>query len=54
MNVTHHEEILDIPLDVQFELDSNYSLGKYQIIIHITDGFSKKNISTTIEFELTD
>jgi hypothetical protein len=54
LNVTHHEEILDIPLDVQFELDSTYSLGKYQIIIHISDEFSNKNITTNVEFELTD
>jgi hypothetical protein len=54
INATHHEEILDIPLDVQFELDSTYSLGKYQIIIHITDEFSKNNITTTVEFDLTD
>ncbi|UCH65013.1 MAG: hypothetical protein JSW63_10425 [Ignavibacterium sp.] len=54
INVTHHEEILDIPLEVQFELDSTYSLGRYQIIIHITDDFSKNNITTTVEFELAD
>ena len=54
IDFTHHEEIMDIPLEVQFELDSNYSLGKYQIIIHITDEFSKNNIFTTVEFELTD
>ena len=54
INVTHHEEILDIPLDVQFELDSTYALGRYQIIIFITDEFSKKDITTNVEFELTD
>jgi len=54
INVTHHEDILDIPLDVQFVLDSTYSLGRYQIVIHITDEFSKKDITTTVEFDLTD
>lgn len=54
INVSHHEEILDFPLDVQFELDSTYSLGRYQIVIHITDEFSKNNITTTVEFNLTD
>ncbi len=54
INVSHHEEILDIPLDVQFELDSTYSLGGYQIVIHITDEFSKNNITTTVGFNLTD
>jgi hypothetical protein len=54
INVINHEEILDIPLDVQFGLDSNYPLGSYQIIIHITNEFSKNDITTTIEFDLTD
>jgi len=54
INVNHHEEILDIPLEVQFELDSTYSLGKYQIIIHIRDEYSKHTVSTTVEFELTE
>lgn len=54
ISVAHHEEILDIPLDVQFELDSTYSLGRYQIVIHITDEFSKNNMTTTVEFNLTD
>jgi hypothetical protein len=54
INVTYHEEILDIPLDVQFELDSSYSLGRYQIIIHISDEYSNKTLITTVEFELTE
>ena len=54
INVTHHEEILDIPLEVQFELDSSYSLGKYQIIIHISDEFSKNIVTTTVEFDLIE
>ena len=54
LDVAHHEEILDVPLEVQFELDTTYSLGRYQIIIHITDEFSKKSITTSVEFELTE
>ena len=54
VNISRHEEILDIPIDVQFELDSTYILGRYQIAIHITDDFSKKDITTTVEFELAD
>ena len=54
INVSHHEEILDIPLEVQFELDSTYSFGEYQIIIHITDSFSKNHTTATVEFNLKD
>ena len=54
INVTHHEEILDIPLEVQFELDTTYALGKYLIIIHITDEFSNNSITTNVEVELSE
>ena len=52
--VSNHEEILDIPLEVQFELDSSYSLGKYQIIIHISDEFSNNIVTTTVDFDLIE
>ena len=54
INVNHHEEILDIPLEVQFELDSTYSLGKYQVIINIIDEYSKNIVTTSVEFVLTE
>ena len=54
LNVNHHEEILDIPLEVQFELDSTYSLGKYQVIINIIDEYSKNIVTTSVEFLLTE
>jgi len=54
INVTHHEEILDIPLDVQFELGSASVLGRYQIIIQISDEFSNNIVTTTVDFDLTE
>ncbi len=54
INVNHLEEILDIPLEVQFELDSTYSLGKYQVIINIIDEYSKNIVTTSVEFVLTE
>lgn len=54
INVNHHEEILDIPLEVQFELDSTYSLGKYQVIINIIDEYSKNIVTTSVEFVLSE
>ena len=54
INVTHHEEILDIPLDLQFELDSASVLGRYQIIIQISDEFSNNIVTASVDFDLTE
>ena len=48
------EEIIDIPLEIQFELDSTYVLGKYQINLSVEDNFTGDVISGIIEFDLTD
>ncbi|MFC2094406.1 hypothetical protein ACFLSH_02130 [Bacteroidota bacterium] len=48
------EVLIDIPLEVQFELDSTYSLGKYTIIFNITDSYSQNIISSSAEFDLTE
>ena len=54
INVSAQEEILDIPLEVQFDLDSTYSFGKYTIIFNITDVYSQNSITASAEFDLTD
>jgi len=54
LKVANHEEISDIPLEVQFELDTTYSTGEYLIIIHITDELSKNSITTNVEVELSE
>jgi len=48
------EEIIDIPVEVQFELDSTYALGKYKINLTLEDNFSGGEISGVINFELSD
>ena len=48
------EEIIDIPIEVQFELDSTYALGKYNIKIILEDNFSGDEISGLIKFELSE
>ncbi len=48
------EEITDIPLDIQFELDSSYTLGKYKLLFNIRDNFSENITVATVEFDLTE
>jgi hypothetical protein len=54
INISAQEEIIDIPLEVQFELDSTYSIGKYTIIFNITDSYSQNIITGSAEFDLTE
>jgi hypothetical protein len=54
INISAQEEIIDIPLEVQFELDSTYSFGKYTIIFNITDINSQNSITGSTEFDLTE
>jgi len=52
--VNEEEEITDIPLEVQFELDSTYTIGKYKLLFNIRDNFSEESTEVTIKFELTE
>ncbi len=48
------EEITDIPLEVQFELDSTYTVGKYKLLFNIRDNYSEKTTEAFVEFDLTE
>ena len=54
INISEREEIIDIPLDVQFEMDSTYPKGKYTIIFNITDMYSQNSITGSTEFNLSE
>ena len=54
LNISAQEEIIDIPLEVQFELNSTYALGTYKIIFNITDNFSEASITNFTTFDLTE
>jgi len=54
IDISEREDIIDIPLEVQFELDSTYSFGKYTIIFNITDVYSQSRITGFAEFKLTE
>ena len=52
--VTKEEEILDVQLEVQFELDSTYTEGKYKLLFNIRDNFSEQTTEVSVEFDLTE
>ncbi len=52
--VTKEEEILDIQLEVQFELDSTYTEGKYKLLFNIRDNFSEQITEVSVEFDLSE
>ncbi|GBD87737.1 hypothetical protein BMS3Abin03_01671 [bacterium BMS3Abin03] len=54
INKTNNEKITDLQLEVQFELDSTYSLGKYKLFFHIKDNFTNKKVDSSVEFDLTE
>ncbi len=51
---TKEEEIPDVQLEVQFELDSTYTEGKYKLLFNIRDNFSEQTTEVSVEFDLTE
>lgn len=54
VNYSLDEEIIDIPLEIQFELDSSYVLGDYKIKLTVQDNFSEGIVSGVIKFDLSE
>lgn len=54
INISEQEEIIDIPLEVQFEMDSTYPKGIYTITFNITDMYSQNSITGSTEFNLSE
>jgi hypothetical protein len=52
-DLTNNEKIMDTALEAQFELDSTYSAGKYNIIFNVKDVNSEGTASVTTGFELS-
>lgn len=46
------EPINDIPLDVQFSLDSTYVSGNYTLLYRISDKNSDNNLEVKVNFDL--
>lgn len=52
IDLSKHEKITDIPVEAQFDLDSTYALGKYELIFNIKDNYSNEEISGKVSFDL--
>ena len=48
------EELLDVPIEVQFDLDSTYTEGTYRIIFNLEDNFSNGTATSSVDFNLED
>lgn len=51
---TDSERIMDIPLEAQFELDSTYAAGKYEVIFNIQDPVTEGTATSIACFELVN
>ena len=49
---TDNEKITDIPLEVQFELDSTYTEGEYKIVFNVKDVTTEKTTKSMATFQL--
>lgn len=52
-DLLNNEKVMDTSLEAQFELDSTYSTGKYNIIFKVKDVNSEGTASATAGFELS-
>jgi hypothetical protein len=48
------ERMLDLQLEAQFDLDSSYASGKYQLHFKIKDNFGGGHTEISVEFELPE
>lgn len=53
IDLTKHEEIMDIPVETQFNLDRTYAPGKYELIFNIKDNYSDRETSSKTTFDLS-
>lgn len=48
----HETEFLEIPIEIQIELDSTFTNGRYKLFVFVTDSLSKQLTSTDIYFDI--
>ncbi len=51
---TFKEKAEDIELEAQFDLDSTYRLGNYNLLIHVKDELSNRTAKISKNFELSN
>ncbi len=49
---SNDEEFMDVPLEVQFDLDSTYADGDYKLIFNVKDAETGKAASASASFNL--
>lgn len=52
LNENNSENILDLGIDSQIELDSNFTAGKYKLTFIVEDNFSHQTAVISTEFDL--
>ncbi len=50
----NNEKMSDVPLEIQFNLDSTYALGKYKLVFEIKDANTEQTASSSAEFDLSE
>lgn len=53
-DISGSEEMTDTALEAQFELDSTYMQGKYELMFEITDVLTGRTVTSTASFNLSD
>ncbi len=48
------EEFTEMEIQVQKQLDSSYPLGKYKVVINVTDELTKKKLKIEKDFDLSN
>ena len=53
IDLSKHDKFTDIPVEAQFDLDSTYTPGKYELIFNIKDNYSNEEINGKVLFDLS-
>ena len=53
IDLTKLGEIMDVPVETQFNLDRTYSPGKYELIFNIKDNYSNRETGSKTTFDLS-
>ncbi|QQS35885.1 MAG: hypothetical protein IPM56_16845 [Ignavibacteriales bacterium] len=53
-DLNNNEKVLDTSLEAQFELDSTYAAGKYNVVFNVKDVNNNQTATTAASFEITE
>ncbi len=51
---TNDEKMMDVPLEVQFNLDSTYAVGNYKLIFDVKDVNTDQQAFSSADFDLSE